>query len=491
MNNRMEVLVMDVSEGSVAIYNEIIYLGYRRQSSSQSKQNKQSKLLIKDFVETNMIISYYPFQHDITIFDFTNFTNYSISVPKSVIPTGISQLFLHSRSSFLLFDQENQIYSLDFDVNLSNYQIKSLSRTVQANPPNLIDFNYVSAEEKANEFYLTSANYLFHKNLKEKNSANDFAIYSYDRNLDSEKIIKKMENFYLAKLGILINLIYLIPNKNNKNYHEILLEIIYTNDNYYKIINLNISNYFAGNGSLNDFMNEFSIRLGPLDDGKLFVLQSDGTMRIFELLEEQLSRSLSSWIELIGNSQADGELTLQMDGVELSQLNRNGQSGSSGDSTDENEPPEALNPKEGQENDGKDHHGGNNWQGGTGGSETVFSPFHFIAPSSLLPLLPSPLPFLFSPFLPPSPPFPPLYFPYPVLPCPSRTPLQAFIPFSLSFSIPKPFSPIVPFLHRFSFLFSSSSAFLLFFCIFLFLLRIKWEIKGRTGRQRRTVQESK
>ena len=367
----MEVLVMDVSEGSVAIYNEIIYLGYRRQSSSQSKQNKQAKLLIKDFVESNILISYSPFQHDITIFDFANFTNHSISVPKSVIPTGITQLFLHSHSSFFLFDQENQIYSLEFDLHRSNYQIKSISRTVQANPPNLIDFNYISAQEQNNQFYLTSTNYLFHKNLREKNSANDFAIFSYDRHLDAEKIIKKIENFYFVNLGILINLIYLIPNKNNKNYHEIFLEIINTNENYYKIINLNISNYFTGNGSLNDFMNEFSVRLGPLIDGKLFVLQSDGTMRIFELLEEQLTHSLSSWIELIGNSQVDGELTLQMDGVELNQLNRNGQSGS-GDVTDENEPPEALNPKEGQENDGKDHHGGNNWQGGTGGSETVF-----------------------------------------------------------------------------------------------------------------------
>jgi hypothetical protein len=95
-----------------------------------------------------------------------------------------------------------------------------------------------------------------------------------------------------------------------------------------------------------------------LSGGELLTMQADGSVRHWQTDMQESATDLNAWRRMFGMSDDDD-------------LNVRFGDGPEGEASPESDPRTGLNePKEGKHDD-KEHHGGNTWAGGTGGSDTA------------------------------------------------------------------------------------------------------------------------
>lgn len=357
---RVKVLSLDINEGSVAVYNEIVYLGYRRQISATIREEKE-KTIVKTTWCSNfnqdILIIYIPGEQKINVIKFSLHPEESGEIISIHFPcNGISKLFP--------LEDGNSIIIEDLNKNLSLIQIQNINEfskitihsfeIIKKSPQS---FSYDICTQNNNHLFLSNASSFFiESDGIFYNNQSEIQLFQYCRSdfLKENEKLQLKNTFYLSKTFQFIH-VFVQPDLGHQS--PVILQIIDIQRKNYKIIEIpsDVKYLQLNRGSISnsiDFVPH--IWISELPNGNIIIMEESGRVRVFEISSFHLENSLDEWKKLLGSSDSNQnnddqlKLTIEYDGER-----------------------DVGHPKEGKPTDGKEHHGGNTWQEGTGGVDTV------------------------------------------------------------------------------------------------------------------------
>lgn len=358
----MKVLSLDIEEGSVAVYNDIIYLGYRRQISANIREEKE-KTKIQNFPTHNQqdrILSYIPGERTFKIITFSPHPEESGSLHSiSLSCNGISKLHaLPDGHSIILEDLNKTIYLLQItNESPSHFNLQSFSIQKQASQT----FSYDLCVLSSHQFILSNPQSILIESQEDYQSP-EIDFYQYERKGNENHENMKVKNsFFLPQSNFVV---HLFVQSELGHQSPILLQIVDIQRKNYKWIEIpsDLQHLKFQRGEISNFIDFVpSIWISELSNGKMVVMEENGRLRVLEISSTHLDSSFKEWKKLLGSAShldhQDLKMTIEYEGER-----------------------DVGAPNEGKPTDGKEHHGGNTWQEGTGGVDTVglFSPFSFV-----------------------------------------------------------------------------------------------------------------
>mmetsp|Transcript_1455 Transcript_1455/g.5161 ORF Transcript_1455/g.5161 Transcript_1455/m.5161 type:complete len:997 (-) Transcript_1455:61-3051(-) len=382
----VRVLELHKGQSSLAIYNKIVYLGYKSMASSTRRMELEATVVLADDQltgEQSCLLFFSPSSFELRLLDLADLQAYHYQLsPELIGDQGVGKVHTVG-GRLLLFTGDGRLFRGDWReadgssrqgraVDLSRHCLcfTEVERLASNSSPETRDYGFAAtmAEAEGGLGGLALHSTLSHAQFTRQPAARGEGFTEVHSLLKEHKRSPKQEGRKAQTTEQRVAYIY-AEEETEECVAACLLAASRT------LVRLQATSYgflyleavcLAAGGeaatlrrievpehSKKRVRRHFQQRAGwllPMDgDGRVLTLQPSGAVRVWDLREEDLQAALAKWEKLLGKGSEVDELSMSIeyDGTR-----------------------EALGAKEGKPTDGQEHVGGNTWQGGTGGADT-------------------------------------------------------------------------------------------------------------------------